>query len=143
VTVPKTLKHLLRWMALALALHGLWEMAQLPLYTLWYEADALRIAANLFHCLIGDALIAMGAYLITAAIFRSIDWPWRDVWRGGAVMIVLGLGYTVFSEWYNVYRAGAWSYAASMPLVAGIGLAPLMQWLVVPVLMIVVIRRWR
>jgi hypothetical protein len=141
--VPRTLKHLLRWMALALALHGLWEMAQLPLYTLWYEATASRIAVYVFHCLMGDVLIAMGAYLITAMIFRNIYWPWRDVWRGGAVMIVLGLAYTVFSEWYNVYRAGAWSYAASMPLVAGIGLAPLMQWIVVPVLMIIVIRRWR
>lgn len=143
MTVPKTLKHLLRWMALALALHGLWEMAQLPLYTLWYEADALHMAANLFHCLIGDVLIAMGAYLITAAIFGDVDWPWHDVWRGGAVMIVLGLVYTGFSEWYNVYQLRAWSYAAAMPLVMGIGLAPLMQWIVVPILMIIVIRRWR
>jgi hypothetical protein len=58
-------------------------------------------------------------------------------------MIVLGLAYTVFSEWYNVYQLHAWSYAASMPLVAGIGLTPLMQWLIVPILMIVLFRRGR
>ena len=137
------LKRLLHWALLALVLHGLWEMAQLPLYTLWYEATALRIVVYVVHCLIGDVLIAMGAYLITATIFRNIDWPWRDVWRGGAIMIALGLAYTGFSEWYNVYQLRAWSYAASMPLVMGIGLAPLMQWIVVPVLMIIVIRRWR
>ena len=141
--VPRTLKHLLRWMALALALHGLWEMAQLPLYALWHEATASRIAVYVFHCLMGDVLLAMGAYLITAMIFRNIDWPWHNVWRGGAIMIVLGLVYTVFSEWYNVYQLRAWSYAASMPLVMGIGVAPLMQWVVVPILMIVIIRRRR
>jgi len=141
--VPRTLKHLLRWMALALALHGLWETAQLPLYTLWHEATASRIAVYVFHCLMGDVLLAMGAYLITAMIFRNIDWPWHNVWRGGAIMIVSGLAYTVFSEWYNVYQLRAWSYAASMPLVMGIGVAPLMQWIVVPILMIIVIRRSR
>ncbi len=78
-----------------------------------------------------------------AVPFRSFTWPVRQVWFGGSVMIAAGLAFTIFSEWYNVYRAGAWSYAASMPLVAGIGLAPLMQWIVVPVLMIIVIRRWR
>lgn len=137
------LKRLRHWAVLALALHGLWELAQLPLYTLWHEAAAWRIAVYVFHCVIGDVLIAMGAYLITAAIFRNIDWPWRDVWRGGAVMIVLGLAYTGFSEWYNVYQLRAWSYAASMPLVMGIGVAPLMQWIVVPVVMIVIFRRRR
>jgi hypothetical protein len=30
-----------------------------------------------------------------------------------------------------------------MPLVMGIGVAPLMQWIVVPILMIIVIRRSR
>ncbi|MBI5752148.1 MAG: hypothetical protein HZA59_08405 [Hydrogenophilales bacterium] len=137
------LKRLLHWALLALILHGLWEAAQLPLYTLWADSSCRRILSYLFHCIAGDVLIAMGAYLITATIFRNIDWPWRDVWRGGAVMIVLGLVYTVFSEWYNVYQLRAWSYAASMPLVMGIGLVPLMQWLVVPILMIVIFRRRR
>ena len=137
------LKRLLHWALLAFVLHGLWETAQLPLYTLWHEATASRIAVYVFHCLMGDVLIAMGAYLITAAIFRDVDWPWHNVWRGGTIMIVSGFAYTVFSEWYNVYQLRAWSYAASMPLVMGIGVAPLMQWVVVPILMIVIIRRRR
>jgi hypothetical protein len=140
---PGALKRLLHWALLALVLHGLWEAAQLPLYTLWEDTNRQRVLSYLFHCIAGDVLIAMGAYLITATIFRNIDWPWRDVWRGSAVMIVLGLAYTGFSEWYNVYQLRAWGYAASMPLVMGIGLAPLMQWLVTPVLMIVIFRRWR
>lgn len=137
------LKRLLHWAALALVLHGLWEVAQLPLYTLWEDPSRRRIIAYLIHCIAGDVLIATTLFLFTAALFRDFAWPLHRPWRAGVIMVAMGLIYTVFSEWYNVYRAGAWAYAASMPLVAGIGLTPLMQWIVVPVVMIVIIRRWR
>ena len=51
-------------------------------------------------------------------------------------MLAAGLGFTIFSEWYNVYVVGAWAYQPTMPLVAGIGLTPLLQWVVVPTLML-------
>jgi hypothetical protein len=139
--ISDALKRLLRWAALAFVLHGLWEAAQLPLYTLWEDTDRRRVLAYLLHCIAGDVLIATVLFLLVAAMFRDFNWPGTRPWRGGLVMITAGLAYTVFSEWYNVYRAHAWSYAAAMPLVAGIGLAPLMQWIVVPILMIALIRR--
>ncbi len=140
---PGTLKRLLHWAVLALALHGLWETAQLPLYTLWEDTNRQRVLSYLFHCIAGDILIAVTLFLSVAALFRDYAWPVHRPWRGGLVMIAAGLTYTVFSEWHNVYQSRAWSYAATMPLVAGIGLAPLMQWLVVPILMIVIFRRWK
>jgi hypothetical protein len=139
----ENLKSLLRWALLAFVLHGTWEIVQLPLYTLWENPDHRRVVLSLLHCTAGDVLIATSLFLFMAALFRSFTWPARQAWFGGSVMIAAGLAFTAFNEWYNVYRADAWSYAASMPLVAGIGLAPLMQWIVVPVLMIIVIRRWR
>jgi len=41
---------------------------------------------------------------------------------------------TILSEWLNVEIRRTWSYAAAMPVVPwlGTGLAPLLQWLVVP-----------
>jgi len=42
----------------------------------------------------------------------------------------------VWSEWHNVYRAGNWGNAASMPTVFGIGLSPLLQWLILPPMMV-------
>ncbi len=59
------------------------------------------------------------------------------------MLVALGFGYTVFSEWYNVYRVGAWAYAESMPRILGIGLTPLLQWLVVPVAMLILVRHVR
>jgi len=48
--------------------------------------------------------------------------------------IILGAGYTIFSEWLNVEIRRTWSYTASMPVVPflGTGLTPLLQWLIVP-----------
>ena len=48
--------------------------------------------------------------------------------------ILLGASYTILSEWLNVEIRRTWSYAAAMPVVPwlGTGLAPLLQWLVVP-----------
>ncbi len=36
----------------------------------------------------------------------------------------------------NVYRAGSWGYTASMPMIFGIGLSPLLQWLILPPVMV-------
>lgn len=134
-------RRLVVWAGLAAALHLIWEIAQLPLYTLWDDPDRGRIAAYVLHCLLGDVLIAVTVYLLTAIVFRELYWPERRPWPAGAFMLVAGLAFTASSEWYNVYRAGNWAYTAAMPLVAGIGLAPLLQWFIVPVTMILMLRR--
>ena len=95
----------------------------------------------MFHCLLGDVLIAVSVYLLTAIVFRELYWPERRPWPAGAFMLATGLGFTIFSEWYNVYVVGAWAYQPTMPLVAGIGLTPLLQWVVVPTLMLFIARR--
>ena len=57
-------------------------------------------------------------------------------------MVVIGaITFTAWSEWYNVYRASAWGYAVSMPLIFGIGLTPLLQWLILPPVMVVAYRK--
>jgi hypothetical protein len=53
------------------------------------------------------------------------------------------MAYTAGSEWYNVYRAGSWTYTVDMPLIFGIGLAPLLQWLILPPALVVAYRTLR
>ena len=50
------------------------------------------------------------------------------------VTVVLGLIYTIFSEWLNTEIRGSWAYAEIMPVVPviGAGLSPLLQWIIVP-----------
>ena len=55
--------------------------------------------------------------------------------------IVPGVAYTIFSEWLNVEIRRSWSYTAAMPVLPflGTGLAPLLQWLIVPSLALAII----
>lgn len=139
--MQKAARSLIVWIGLALALNSLWELAQLPLYELWNDPDKARIAVYLVHCIVGDALIATVLFFLVSAILGTFDWGRRRPWLGGTLTVGMGVFYTAFSEWYNVYVIKSWSYAPHMPLLGGIGVAPLLQWFIVPALMIFTIQR--
>lgn len=130
------------WLFVSVVLHLAWEIAQLPFYTLWREASPAFIAWAVVHCTAGDGLIALGTYVAASASLRCVDWPWESPGRGLAVLWASGLAWTAFSEWRHVYDLGSWAYAEAMPTFAGIGLAPLAQWVVVPALALWCLREW-
>jgi len=125
---------LARHVAILTALNLVWEFAQMPLYTLWQTGTVREIVFAGLHCTAGDAMIGGLALLAALRVFGAQGWP---VARWGAVLaatVALGLGYTVFSEWLNVGPRGAWTYSGLMPVIPpfGTGLAPLLQWLILP-----------
>jgi hypothetical protein len=120
------------WAALAFVLNLAWEIAQVRLYTIWAEPDRLRVAWALIHCSVGDVVISLATFALAALVLRGADWPASRPWTGSVIVVIGALAFTTWSEWYNVYRAGSWGYAASMPLIFGIGLSPLLQWLILP-----------
>ena len=129
------------WSALAFVLNLMWEIAHVRLYTIWQEADGLRVAWSVFHCSLGDAVIALAMFALAGIVLWRADWPVSRPWAGGAIFVIGAMAYTVWSEWHNVYRTGSWGYAAGMPLIFGIGLSPLLQWLILPPLMVVAYRK--
>ena len=109
-----------------------WEFAQSPLYADW-DREWTYLLWTRLHCTAGDVLILLGACWGTALVFRTRHW--LGVRRlGPLVFIVLGLSYTVWSEWLNVSIRASWGYAPGMPALGGVGLSPLLQWVVVPAL---------
>jgi hypothetical protein len=111
----------------------LWEAAQLPLYTIWWSGTPHEIFVALLHCTGGDALIASFTFGLAAGVARLLGWPQLGgCMRIGA--IALGVAYTILSEWLNVEVWRSWSYTAAMPVLPwiGTGLAPFLQWLIVP-----------
>ena len=122
-----------------------WEMAQLPLYTLWSEASAGAIAFSVAHCTAGDIAIGAAALIMVLILGREralAQWRWRRI----AVWTALaGVGYTVFSEWNNTAILGSWAYSELMPTfqVGGVefGASPLAQWLLLPPLALYLARR--
>lgn len=120
------------WSALAFVLNLTWEIAQVRLYTIWATSDGTDIAKALLHCSVGDVVIALAMYALAGIVVRRADWPAARPWTGGAIVVVGSMAFTAWSEWNNVYNVGAWSYAESMPMLFGIGLSPLLQWLILP-----------
>lgn len=127
----------------AMALGNLvWEVAHVPLYTLWLTATPATIAYAVLHCTFGDVLIATFTLgLAIASVGRG--WPERRCGAVAAMTITLALAYTVFSEWLNVSVRGAWAYRDIMPTLPplGTGMTPLLQWIVLPVLAFLWARR--
>lgn len=125
----------LRRYLLLLAIGNLvWEFAQMPLYTLWFEGTNRQILLYGLHCLAGDILIGLSALTAALFILGSPRWPRESYGRVAGATIALGIAYTLFSEWYNVQINESWAYASTMPQLFGIGLAPIAQWIIVPAL---------
>lgn len=121
-----------------------WEIAHLPLYTLWTEAAAGTIARSLAHCTLGDVVIAMLALAAGAAIVARIATRTGRFVSLPMTVTMLGVAYTVFSEWLNVVVLQNWQYGPSMPVLPplGTGLSPFLQWIVLPPLGLALASRW-
>ncbi len=128
------------WSALAFVLNLVWEIAQVRLYTIWAAADGMSVAWALLHCTLGDVMIALVMFALAGVVLWRADWPASRPWTGGAIVVIGAMAFTAWSEWYNVYRVGNWGYTASMPMIFGIGLSPLLQWLILPPVMVAVYR---
>jgi hypothetical protein len=124
------------YLALALVLNLAWEAGQLPLYSLWRTANAAELAWAVAHCLAGDLLIATATLVVALLVAGTGGWPTeaRNFRQVGLVATLLGIGYTIFSEWLNVAVRNAWAYSPAMPVIPGLdtGLSPLLQWILVP-----------
>jgi hypothetical protein len=114
---------------------------QLPFYAFAPDTGSLRIAWDVLHCTIGDLGIAVDSFMLAAAATRDLAWPLRRPRAGLALASVAGLAWTFVSEWQAVYIRGAWAYAPAMPTLLGIGLLPVLQWMVIPPLVLTLARR--
>jgi len=125
-----------------LALNLIWEIAHLPLYTLWDNPDFASKAFAIIHCTLGDGLIAVITFVIARLAIGGDDWPQGRYWRVAATTLLLGLIYTIFSEWLNVSLRQSWDYQEAMPTLPpiGTGLSPLLQWIVLPLVSFAILK---
>ncbi|TBR12565.1 MAG: hypothetical protein EPO43_13365 [Rugosibacter sp.] len=110
-----------------------WEIVQLPLYTLWAEPRLGWIAFAVAHCTVGDTMIGMAALVFALTLDRAgerANWPRTRI---GMWMVFLAVAYTLLSERSNLTQ-GNWAYSVWMPVLpwVEVGLAPVAQWIIVP-----------
>jgi hypothetical protein len=114
----------------------IWETLHLPLYTIWTTGSRGENAFAVYHCTLGDLLIALSALTLALILAGDHAWPRRRFWPVAILAMTFGVGYTAFSEWLNVVVRASWAYSEWMPVItiAGhkFGLSPLLQWIVVP-----------
>ena len=133
-----------RYLPLLAVMNLAWEVAQLPLYTIWRDASAGYIAFAVLHCTAGDVLIGGAALTLALLATRARTphrWPWLRV---TVITAVIGATYTLASEWMNTSIRRSWEYSDLMPTLqldgGVIGFAPLVQWLLLPPLVLYISR---
>lgn len=128
------LSTLRRYLIASVAGHAVWEAVQLPLYTLWSTGTLRQKAFAVLHCTVGDAIIAGLSMLLALSFAGRPSWPETGIRGVYLSSLVLGVVYTIYSEWLNVNIRGSWAYSDLMPVLPllGTGLSPVLQWIVVP-----------
>lgn len=128
------LRALRRYMAGVVLANLIWEFAHMPLYTLWETGTPSEIVFAALHCTGGDILIALASVTLALFLAGQASWPQSGTRPVIAVTVILGLSYTLFSEWLNIEIRQSWAYRNSMPVIPLVdaGLTPVLQWIAVP-----------
>lgn len=147
IAVPRWLTSLLRLPEVNLAifaflLHFVWEMLQVPLYegmATMAHWDAVRFCTR---ATVGDVEISLVAFWVTAILLRPGRRWLDDPWPGPAVLFTaLGVAATFVIELLSTEVWHRWAYSELMPVVLGVGVSPLMQWMVLSPLVVWFARR--
>lgn len=131
-----------RVVAIALAtyaLHLAWEMGQGFLFAPMERLPFWTATAWCARAAGWDVVISAAAYFAAALAGRRILWAERRASWPLAIYFGTGLGVTIAIERWAI-SVGRWQYREAMPTIAGIGLTPLLQWIVVPAAILVVVR---
>jgi hypothetical protein len=124
--------------------HFAWEVLQAPLFARMATDGHWQATLMCLEATFGDLGIALAAFIAAAARDRSLAWFMRPSAGSVVTYIATGVLFTTAFEWHAVYWANRWAYSDLMPIVPflGIGLAPLLQWLALPPVVLHVLKRY-
>jgi len=120
-----------------------WELWQVPFFHGMADQPHWLGVKACTQATFGDAGIALAAFWVTALIARSRTWILRRSRSDIAVFIGVGLVATIAFETLATGALERWAYSDAMPRlpVVGTGLLPVIQWLVIPPLVVWLVSR--
>ena len=124
--------------AMAVPFNFLWEMAQSSLYVAMPP-----FPERVWHCFIaslGDGVMVLLIWLAGWAMFRAKDWVRRADARAYLLIVGGGLLLAVVVGWLAL-QADRWRYGSQMPLVRGLGVVPLAQMALLPLVTLMLAAR--
>lgn len=136
------LLYIVKLFVISLLLNFVWEISQMFLYAT-AGAGALSNYSEFIsiHWLVSikDALMVVSVYVLISLF--SQNWLWiKKLDRKWLWLLFLPL-WQGFIEYHAVYVSHRWAYNDLMPLILGIGIAPLLQMLILPPLALFLSKR--
>ncbi len=122
-------------------LNFFWEVVQTYFYTL-KDSPFSEMLYGWFHCTLGDVIVTIGSFWLVSAASHNRKWLLELNPLNFVGFIMVGVVYAVLSEWANVQLFKSWGYNQSMPIIPWVqmGLTPLLQWIVIPPIVILLVR---
>ena len=120
-----------------------WELVQIPLFREMASLPHLEGVSKCLRAAGGDGLIMLLAFWLVAWVVGSRRWIAHPSNARLGGFIGIGLGITIAMEYWATTIAGRWEYTNAMPILPllGTGLAPLLQWILLPPLVIRLTRK--
>ena len=129
----------------ALLLNFPWEILQVRLFAGMASAPYSEAIIGCLQATFGDLVIVLLAFEAVALAARNRRWVLAPSGRQLAVFVGIGVSITAVIEWLatNGHWVQSWTYSPAMPVLpqVGIGLSPLLQWVLVPLLLVWFVRR--
>ena len=131
----------------ALLLNYPWEFIQAPLFEGMAERPHGAAVKACTQAALGDSVIMLVAYWGVAALGRGRAWIAAPGWREVLLFSSIGVAITVVIEWLALSGGwlSGWTYSSLMPIIPGlgVGLVPVLQWIVLPPLVAALVARQR
>ena len=127
----------------AFVINFVWEMLQMPLFEFPAQSSLAQMNLVCVQASAGDALMVVVAFWIVAAIQRDRSWILHPSIRSLVLFLVPGIIMTIAFEAMATGPLHRWAYTEAMPTlpVLGTGVAPLAQWLILPLILVYVVKR--
>ena len=124
-------------------LNLVWEIWQVPLFRGMADQPHWLGVKACTQATLGDSGIALAAFWVTAICARNRGWILEPRKADIAIFIGAGIVATLFLEALATGVLDRWAYSDNMPRlpVLGTGLLPVIQWLVLPPLVVWFVRR--
>lgn len=120
-----------------------WEFAQVPLFAGLPAVDHWRGIVICGQATLGDVVIALVAFWAVAVAGGGRTWITAP--RPGQItgFVIVGISITIVLERLATGALGRWTYADAMPIMPliDVGLSPLAQWVLIPLLTVWFVRR--
>jgi hypothetical protein len=134
------MRRMLAFAFLVLALNFVWEMAQGGLYAGMGAMPFWSATALCLRAAASDLAITAVAFAVAAAAGGGGDWVSGPGRFSRVLFVAVGLAITIALE-KRALATGRWQYGERMPVVLGVGLLPIAQWIVLPIVEIAFLLR--